>query len=168
MRTSLEAAKQAATLMKERIRAELGEDEEAMLSAVESETDFHETVAALAREAKRREGYASAVKAIIAENKARQERHERAAEVIREAIAKAMLEIGLSKVEAADLTISARLGPVGVRILSDDMLPDWAWRVKTTKAPDMAVIKSRVLERGEAVAGVVTTNGSPIVTIRTV
>ena len=60
----LEAAKNAAVLMKERIRAQLGEDEEAMLSAVESETDFHEVVARLAREAKRREGYSAAIKDI--------------------------------------------------------------------------------------------------------
>ena len=163
MNNQLERARQAAVLMRERIRAELGEDEEAMLSAVESETDFNETVILLAREAKRREGYAAALKGIIGENRARQERHERAAETIREAIAKAMLEIGSKKIESPDLTINVRVGAQGVRVIDESALPEWAWKETIVRKPDLAKIKAVT---DMPVPGTVITNGTPILTLR--
>jgi hypothetical protein len=141
-------------------------DHQAIADAIEGQTEFNETVLILAREAKRREAMAGAMKPIIADNNYRQMCHERAAESIRRAIGAAMVDLDLKNVHGPDVTVSTRLSAPGVRIESEQMLPAWAWKTSTFRTPNLEAIKARA--ENEIVPGVVRPNPVPVVTIRTI
>src|ERR1700722_19576365 len=130
MQTPLERETQAAILLRENIIAELGPDEQLIAESIEGETRLYEMIATLAREAKRRESDAEAMKSIIRDNEARRDRHKRAAESIRGAIARAMTSIDLQKIDQPDMTISARISAPRPKCVSVEMLPKEFQRVK--------------------------------------
>ena len=167
--TPLDTERGAARRLREAIVAALGEDDETLdqvvADAIEGETRFAEVALRLAREARAAEAFAEGMKAIIAEDKERKERFENKAERIRRAIAAAMLDLGLKSLPGP-LAVSARLGAPGVLIVSEDMLPPWAFRERVIREPNLSLIKE-TLARGEFVAGAVQTNGLPILIIRT-
>jgi hypothetical protein len=160
----LDKERQASVLLRERVIAELGPDEQAIADMIEGSTCLHDVIVSLAQECKRREAQAEAMAKIIGENESRKARHEKAARSIRDAIGNAMMEVNLKKVESPDLTILARPGNPGVKVYSEDMLPEWAWKETIVRKPDLTRIKERA--QREIVAGAVKTNGQPIVTLR--
>ena len=167
MLTPLERETQAAILLRENIIAELGPDEQLIADSIEGETRLHEIIAMLAREAIRRKQMAEAMKSIIEDNRARKDRHERAAEAIRGAISRAMTSVDLPKIDQPDMTISARISAPSPKCTSLDMLPDALKRTKIEISADMAKIADHIADTGEIPAGVVMTNGQPILTLRT-
>jgi Siphovirus Gp157 len=167
MHTPLDRETQAAILLRENIIAELGPDEQLIADSIEGETRLHEIISTLAREAKRREQMGEAMKAIIEDNRARKDRHERAAESIRGAIARAMTSVDLPKIDQPDMTISARISAPRPKCISVEMLPKEFQRVKIEVSADMSKISDHLADTGELPAGVVLTNGSPILTLRT-
>ena len=160
----LEKEKAAALLMRERIRAEIGEDAEAILASIESETGFNEAVLALVEEAEELGNLAMLAKVRITEIKARKDRLERKAETIRSAVAAAMLEVGSPSIRGAIYTVSARIGAPQLRVLNEELLPDWAFRERVVRDPDKNLIKERAAEGH--VPGATLTNGKPILIIR--
>jgi Siphovirus Gp157 len=167
MLTPLERETQAAILLRENIIAELGPDEQLIADSIEGQTNLHEIIATLAREAVRRKQMAEAMKAIIEDNQKRKWSHERAADAIRGAIARAMTSLDLPKIPLPDITISARISAPSPKCTSVDMLPDALRRIKTEISADMAKISDYIADTGEVPSGVVMTNGSPILTLRT-
>jgi Siphovirus Gp157 len=167
MLQSLDREKQAAILLRENIIAELGPDEQLIADSIEGQTLLHDIIGELAREARRREEMAKAMKTIIDDNEARKSRHERVAKSLRDAIARTMTSLDLLKVEQPDLTISARVAAPRPKCISVDMLPDALKRVKTEISADMAKIADHISDTGEIPGGVVMTNGQPILTLRT-
>ena len=165
--TPLERETQAAILLRENIIAELGPDEVLIADMIEGETRLNEVIAALAREAVRRKKMAEAMLDIIRDNQARKSSHERAAEAIRRAIAKAMTTVDLPKIQLPDMTISARISAPKAECRSIEMLPKDLQRVKIEVSADMDKISDYIADTGDIPAGVVMSNGSPIVTIRT-
>ncbi len=146
-------------------------DDPVVLDTLEGATNLHEMIASLAREARRRKANAEALATIIDENKKRKERHEAAAESIRSAIARAMLDAGLKRSEAPDATITVRMGESKPKVVSEELLPDWYWEEKIIRKPDMSEIKLTIELRkengdSEPIPGVVMTNPAPILTIR--
>lgn len=140
----------------------LDDDDAALLDTLEGETDLQELIATALREAKRREAMSDAMRAIIADGQARKARHDHAADVIRAAVACAMQDAGLKKLELPDMTITMRAASPSVTVVNDAALPDWAWRIK--RELDRPAIKARAAELGDAV---VMSNGAPSLTIRT-
>ena len=167
MLTPLERETQAAILLRENIIAELGPDEALIADMIEGETRLNEVIATLAREATRREQMAEAMKAIIQDNQSRKGSHERAAEAIRGAIARAMTSVDLNKIQLPDMTISARISAPRPKCISVEMLPKEFQRVKIDVSADMHKISDHFADTGDLPAGVVLTNGSPILTLRT-
>lgn len=165
--TRLEAEKRAYMALRNWLveQHNLDPDDASIAGTLEGVTSFHETIAELVREAARREGFANALQAIIGENRERKNRHENAAAGIRARIAQAMIDADLKKVEAPDATISVRIGATGVKVVSEELLPEEAVREKILRVTDMAWIKNEIAE-GRQVPGVVKTNGAPILTIR--
>lgn len=167
MHTPLDREIQAAILLRENIIAELGPDEQLIADSIEGETRLYEIIATLAREAKRREQMAEAMKAIIEDNRARKERHEMAAQSIRGAIARAMTSVDLPKIDQPDMTISARISAPRPKCISVEMLPKEFQRVKVVVSENMDKISDHYADTGQLPAGVVMTNGAPILTLRT-
>jgi hypothetical protein len=163
---ALAVEQQAAVALRTYVAAVLGaEDEGAFADAVEGETSFNETVIALARRAREAEAFSLALQTIIDDNKARKERFERRAEVIRRAIANAMLDVGLRQVPAPDMTVSARIGASKVNVVSEELLPAEFWREIVTREPNKTKIKAS-LDEGRQVPGAVLSNGQPLIMIR--
>lgn len=163
----LDRETQAAILLRENIIAELGPDEQLITDSIEGETRLHEIIATLAREAKRREVAAEGMKQIIHDNEARRDRHKRAAESIRGAIARAMTSVDLPNVERPDMTISARISAPRPKCISVEILPKEFQRVKVEVSADMSKISDHLADTGKLPDGVVMTNGAPILTLRT-
>lgn len=167
MHTPLDRETQAAILLRENIIAELGPDEQLIADSIEGETRLFEIITTLAREAKRREQMAEAMKAIIDDNRARKDRHDMAAEAIRGAIARAMTSVDLKKIDQPDMTISARISTSKPKCVSVDILPDEFKRTKVEVSADMSKISDYFADTGKLPDGVVMTNGSPVLTLRT-
>jgi len=146
---------------------ELGDDDgQFVADMIEGSTDFNEVVAAMARKARELEAMAEALKKIESENQARRERFVHSAQRIRDAIGRAMLDVGLKKLTAPDLTIGARMGAPRLKVVSEDLLPAEFRRTKVVSSPDMEKISDYAADHTHLPPGVVRTNGQPIVTLR--
>lgn len=145
----------------------LEEDDEAVIDTAEGASTLPEMILSSIRYAKKREAYAEAVGTIIADNRRRQQRHERAAEAIRVAVAQAMQEAGLPKVEAPDISITQRKAKPSPAIVDEVLLPDWATKTKTL--PDKTAINARYAADPDnfECPGVVITNGEVGITVKT-
>lgn len=142
---------------------DLDENDEALPDTLDGISDFKELCAAALREARRREEYAAGIKSIIDENKARQKRHEEAAERIRASVLAAMIEAGEKKIEAPDMTVSVRAGKPKL-VMLDDAPRDWC-RVKEIVEPDKPRITAAI-EAGEFIEFAKLSNAEPSLTIR--
>lgn len=145
----------------------LEEDDDAVLDTVEGQSSLHEMILASIRYAKRREAMADAMQEIIKDNQARKTRHERAAEAIRVAVAQAMQEAGVPKVEAADITITQRRSKPKPVIVDETQLPAWAITYKPV--PNRKAIESHFEVDGAdfECPGVVIANGDAGIIVRT-
>lgn len=152
-------------LLRERLKAQfdLLDGDEALADTLEGISDFSELIIAAAREASIREAQAEAMKAVIDANKARKERHEKAAQSIRDAIAHAMTEAGEKSIKAPDISVSIRPGGKHVEIVGE-IEREWC-SVKEVVTPDKSKIKA-ALEDGQFIGGAFLKNGAPILTIR--
>jgi len=152
--------------LRERLKQQfaLDDDDQALIDTLEGLSDFNDLCAEAIRAAIIREGLADAMTDIIRRNKARKERHERAAEAIRQAVLDAMQDAGVRKVEAPDLTFSIRDG--GRKLIIDEKtVPhDFCEQIITWK-PDRDKIKQAV-DNGDVPPGVQILNGSPTLTVR--
>lgn len=146
----------------------LEEDDEAVVDTAEGQSTLTEMILSSIRYAKRREAYAEAISAIIADNRRRQQRHQAAADNIRAAVAQAMQEAGLPKVEAGDITITQRKARPGPAIVDEALLPEWAKKTKVTVSGDKAAINARYAADPEhfECPGVVIANGEVGIIVR--
>lgn len=144
------------------------EDDDAQLLAdmIEGSTDFNEIISGCARRAHEFEAMADALKIIEEQHKARRERFLSSADALRNAIGRAMLDVELPKVTAPDLTISVRIGAPRLKVVSEDMLSAEFKKTKTITSPDMEKISDYAADHPDLPAGVIRTNGSLIVTLR--
>jgi hypothetical protein len=147
----------------------LEEDDEAVIDTADGQSTLSEMILSSIRYAKRREAYAEAVGAIIADNRRRQQRHQIAANNIRVAVAQAMSEAGLPKVEAADISITQRRANPSPAVIDEALLPEWATKTKISVSADKAAINARWSADPEhfECPGVVIANGEVGITVRT-
>lgn len=169
MQTPLSAEARAFAELKAKLAEAFGleEDDEAVIDTAEGQSTLHEMILSSIRYAKRREAYAEGVGAIIADNRRRQQRHERAAEHIRIAVAQAMQEAGLQKVEAPDISITQRKAKRSPAIVDEALLPSWATKTKTIS--DKAAINARYAADPDNFdcPGCVISNGEVGIVVRT-
>jgi lipid II:glycine glycyltransferase (peptidoglycan interpeptide bridge formation enzyme) len=155
--------------LKDRIAREFGleEDDQALLDTLEGETDLQSRLIWLARQANEAEEFATAMKAIMADNKARRDRFEAKAEKLRSLIAWAMQEVGLTKIAAPDVTLSLRmLAPQLVTTTEAESVPDEFRKVKVSYTFDKDAIKAAI-NNGQQIEWAHYGNASPSLTIRT-
>jgi len=77
----------------------------------------------------------------------------------------AMCEVGLKKLEQPDFTASARSGPPGLVVTSEQTIPADFWVPQPPKLDRQGLLGS--LKRGQAVPGVELSNPKPCLSVRT-
>lgn len=147
----------------------LEEDDESIVDTAEGASTLPEMILSSIRHAQRREAYAESIGPIIADNRRRQQRHQAAAHNIRVAVAQAMQEAGLPKVEAADISITQRRAKPSPAIVDEALLPEWATKTKVSVSGDKAAINARYAADPDnfECPGCVITNGEVSITVRT-
>jgi hypothetical protein len=152
--------------LRARLEAEYGDaDEQTIFDTLDGETNLIDRLVWLAKQAKRDERYAEALKAEKQDIDARKARFETRADKQRNLIAWAMQEIGKMKIEAPALTLSCREGKPKL-IINAERLSDKYKKTEIKLVPDKEIIQAAV-ERGDVPEGVEIANPQPVLTIRT-
>ena len=153
--------------MKERLMEEFGlhNGEETLHDTLEGATDLHDLIARAAREARHEEAMAEAIKAIINEAYERKQRRQAKADRLRAAIAWAMQDAELKKIDACDMTISQRMGHPKV-VYKDEDPSRWPDEMCITKRElNKTKIKAALME-GASLPSAHLGNAMPVLTIR--
>lgn len=141
---------------------DLIEDEEAWISALESETSVNELLTRVVRQIEDTKALVIGTKDRFEELSTRKQRFERRVEALRDLAFKLMEAAELPKIELPEATLSIRSVPPSVVITDEENLPDIA--CKFERKPDKAKIKE-LLASG-IVAGATLSNGSKSLSIR--
>lgn len=142
------------------------DDEETYLDTLDGETNVLDLVDREIIAAQSDESLAEAIKAHIADLRARQSRIEMRADAHRANIRLLLQHIALPKLERPMATVSVRPGNVSVKIINEAEIPSQLMRETVSRAPDKAAIKAH-LDAGESVPGAELTRGNDILTMRT-
>ncbi len=168
----LEIERAAYISLKERLKSEydLDENSDVLIDSLEGASDLPELLAGFLRQALHNEANAEAISTIIKGNQERKARLEHKADRLRALVAETMLEVGLAKLPAPDMTVNVRVSKPKPEIVDEASLPDFYTKRKTV--PDRDAIKSeyeRCLAENDTfcIPGVEVSNGSPVLTIRT-
>jgi hypothetical protein len=147
----------------DQIREAIGEDDADFLEIVENEVDVLERLRKMLRAARLAEADAKGTADVIAELRERKTRLEEKSAKARRIVQWALEELGLSKLDAPDMSVSLRASAPGVEIVDLSQLPERY--VKVTIAPDKAAIRE-ALKQGETIPGACLKNGGNSLTIR--
>lgn len=139
-------------------------DDEAWLSALESETDFNEILTTIIRRIEDTKALAIGTKDRLDELHARKDRFEHRIDTLRELAFKIMQAAEIAKVELPEASLSLRAGTQQLVGDADPFfLPEHFCKVSRTL--DRTAIKT-ALKAGETVTGFELSNAQPSLTIR--
>lgn len=159
----LSAEVKVAAEVVDQIRAAIGEDDPDFLEVIENETDLLERLRKMLRAARLDEADAKATGEVINELRERKARLEGRAEKSRRIVQWALEELGLSKLDCPDMSVSLRAAAPGVEIVDLSQLPERYVRLKVE--PDKAAIRE-ALKQGEEIPGALLKNAGNSLTIR--
>jgi hypothetical protein len=160
---NLSAEVRVAAEIIEQIRAAIGDDDADFAEIVENETDILERLRKMLRVARLAEADAKATADIMDELRDRKTRLAGKADKLRDSVKWALQELGMTKLDAPDMTVSLRNAAPGVEIIDLSQIPERY--LKVTVAPDKAAMRE-ALKDGETIPGAVLKNGAPSLTIR--
>lgn len=159
----LKIESEAATTLLANIRDVIGEDEEAAADAIEGETNLREAIdRALSRLAEL-DMLSEAIRAREQSLKERRDRFAKQSELIRTAIASAMDQAGLKKLELAEATLSLRPTPAKAIVINEAEIPPQFWKRSDPKLDLRAL--TAALKDG-SVPGASLSNGGQTIQIR--
>jgi hypothetical protein len=138
-------------------------DEQLKLSTLEGETELCEIMSILLAENEDDEGMIESNKAQINARRERIARFERRIEARREAIISLMNTAMITKLPLPEATVSLRILGPRPKVSIEEAVPDAF--CKFVRKPDMKLIEA-ALDRGEAIPGVILTNGGASLTVR--
>lgn len=154
-----------------RVRAEIAEvygmdeDDQAVIDTAEGETDLHDYLANLLREARVAEAQAKGIASVLKEMQERKARLEAKKDRLRAIVLHAMADAGLPKLTAPDFAASRSKSPPQVVLTADvSQLPDEWCRI--SREADKARIKE-ALKAGTALPFATLSNGGETLTVRT-
>ena len=139
-------------------------DEATLADTLEGATDLQERVARLCRAAIESEALATSLAGMIRDMQARRKRFDERSDRLRALALWAMQEAGLSKIIAADATITVGRPRAAVEIIDLHQLPPHL--IDYEPKPNKTAIRAE-LEAGRMVPGAAFSNASPCLTIRT-
>ena len=152
--------------LKERILSSWPElDEEILTDTLEGITDLHEMIAAVIRSALVDEALQSGLRTRLDDMRTRLSRLDERGAKKRQLALEAMCEVGLKKLEQPDFTVSARSGPPGLIVNSEETIPADFWVPQPPKLDRQGLLGS--LKRGQAVPGAELSNPKPCLSVRT-
>jgi hypothetical protein len=127
-----------------------------------SETDVQKHLARLLRVARREEAESKALDQLQNDMRARQDRKDKRAQDLRAIVKQAMLDLGLKRLPAPDMTVTISAGRQKVVITEEAALPDRFF--VTSRSVDKKAVAA-ALDEGP-VPGASLSNGEPSLTIR--
>jgi hypothetical protein len=147
----------------DQIRAAIGDDDADFVEIVENETDVLERLRKMLRVARLAEADAKATADIMDELRDRKTRLAGKADKLRDSVKWALQELGMTKLDAPDMSVSLRTAAPGVEIIDLSQIPERY--LKVTVAPDKAAMRE-ALKDGEIIPGACLKNGQPSLTVR--
>ncbi len=163
---SLPASVEVWLRLRDRIAAEfqIEAHDEAMPDTLDGMTDLGDRCHALMRQAAQDEAFADALSGLILNMEIRRNRYLKRAKAVREAVAEAAHEAGLSTLRRPDMTISFGMSKPSLTGSADPAsLPDHLVRIK--REPNRTAIKAEI-DAGRHVEGYALSNGKPSLTVR--
>ena len=140
-------------------------DEDTLADTLEGITDLHEMIAAVIRSALVDEALHAGLRFRIDDMKERQSRLELRATKKRQLALDAMTEVGLSKLEQPDFTVSARAGSPALVVIAEERIPEPYWLPQPPKLDRQAIFAE--LKRGIDIPGAQMSNPKPVLSVRT-
>lgn len=151
--------------VRDRIRADDPDlDEQTLADTVEGITDLHEIVAAIMRSALVDEALADGLKTRLADMEERRSRLLDRASKRRTVARDVMVEAQISKITAADFTLSVRAGTPGLVVVNEAEIPLAYWEPREPRLNRQALLGE--LKRGDTVSGVTLSNPEPVLSVR--
>src|SRR3974377_2196798 len=126
-------------------------DEETLADTLEGITDLHEMIAAVIRSALVDEALHAGLHFRLDDMKERLSRLELRDTKKRQLALEAMSEVGLSKLEQPDFTVSARAGSPALVVIAEDRIPEAYWLPQPPKLDCQAILGE--LKRGMEIPG---------------
>ena len=140
-------------------------DDETIRDTLEGITTLHEMIAAVIRSALVDEAFHSGLRSRLADMRERLLRLELRATKKRQLALDAMTEVGLSKLEQPDFTVSARAGSPALVVIAEERIPEPYWLPQPPKLDRQAIFAE--LKRGIDIPGAQMSNPKPVLSVRT-
>jgi hypothetical protein len=140
-------------------------DEETLLDTLEGITDLREMIAAVIRSALVDEALHAGIRLRVDDMKERLSRFELRASKKRQLALEAMTEVGLTKLEQPDFTVSARAGSPALVVIEEEAIPDAYWLPQPPKLDRQTILGE--LKQGAEIPGAQMSNPKPVLSVRT-
>ena len=140
-------------------------DEETLVDTLEGITDLQEMIAAVIRSALVDEALHMGLCSRLEDMKTRLARLEERGAKKRQLALEAMAEVGLTKLEQPDFTVSARAGSPALVVIAEDRIPGAYWLPQPPKLDRQSILGE--LKRGLEVPGAQLSNAKPVLSVRT-
>ena len=153
-------------LLKQRLVAEYPSiDEETLADTLEGITDLHEMIAAVIRSALVDDALSAGLRTRLGEMKERLARLEERGAKKRQLALEVMDEVGLSKLQEPDFTVSTRAGSASLLVTTEADVPAPYWIPQPPRMDRQALLCE--LTRGAEIPGVQLNNPKPVLVVRT-
>jgi hypothetical protein len=139
-------------------------DERTLADTVEGLTDLHEIVAAVVRAALEDEALASGLKERIGIMQGRMERLIERAGRRRKIARDAMVDCGIKRLVAPDLTVITRPGSPALVVIDEAIIPAQFWEAREPRLNRQSLLTE--LKHGAVVAGVALSDPGPVLSVR--
>jgi hypothetical protein len=151
--------------VRDRLRTEDPDlDEQTLADTVEGLTDLHDIIAAIMRSALTDEALAEGLKARLADMEERRNRLLDRASKRRTVARDVMVDAQITKITAADFTLSVRPGTPALVVVNEAEIPLAYWEPREPRLNRQALLGE--LKRGDVVGGVALSNPEPVLSVR--
>ena len=140
-------------------------DDQTIRDTLEGETDLHEMIAAVIRSALVDEALSTGLRKRLTDMKERLARLEERGTKKRQLALEAMDEVGLTKLQEPDFTVSTRPGSPSLVVTAEGDVPSPYWVPQPPKMDRQALLGA--LKRGAEIPGVELKNPKPVLVVRT-
>ena len=140
-------------------------DDETIRDTLEGITTLNELIAEIIRSALIDESLQTGLRSRLDDMKERLSRLEQRGVKKRQLALEAMSEVGLTKIEQPDFTLSLRAGPPSLVVIAESDIPKDYWVPQPARLNRQALLNE--LKRGAEVPGVQLSNIKPTLTVRT-
>ena len=140
-------------------------DKETLADSLEGITDLHEMIAAVIRSALVDEALHAGLRLRLDDMRERLSRLEVRAAKKRQLALEAMSEVGFTKLEQPDFTVSTRAGSPALIVVAEDKIPNAYWLPQPPKLDRQTILGE--LKRGAEIPGAQLSNPQPVLMVRT-